>query len=159
MVLLFLGTKTSALFTKEAAIKKFECGAPAKFPQVLNIINTMAVLLIFKFTHCQIIICQENYGAFSSVQPSPPTMKTPYYHCDYVLRNKMENLRKLLPEFTLFYFTLVLWITFQFQQKLKPKNYFLSQITPSTEKYSTCKFMCKHDILTLLHINFYFTGK
>lgn len=30
------------------------------------------------------------YGAFSSVHPSPPTMRTPYDHCDYML-SKMEN--------------------------------------------------------------------
>lgn len=81
MVLLFLGTinKTSTLFTNEAVTKILEGGAPAKFPQALSIMNTMAMLLIFKLTHCQINISQENYGAFGSVHPRPPTMKSPYY--------------------------------------------------------------------------------
>ena len=81
MVLLFLGTinKTSTLFTNEAVTKKLEGGAPVKFPQALNIMNTMAMLLIFKLTHCQINISQENSGAFGSVHPHPPTMKSPYY--------------------------------------------------------------------------------
>lgn len=59
--------------------KKLEGGAPAKFPQALNIINTMAMRLIFKLTHCQVNISQENYRAFGSVHPRPPTMKSPYY--------------------------------------------------------------------------------
>ena len=103
-----------------------EGGAPVKFPQALNIMNTMAMLLIFKLTHCQINISQENSGAFGSVHPHPPTMKS-ILSCDYVL-TKWKISRNFFQNSHFSYFTFALFITFQLQHKLKPKDYFFVTI-------------------------------
>lgn len=113
--------------------------------------------LIFKLIHCQVDISQENYGAFGSVHPRPPTMKK-VRAILWPCVNKMEKSQETFSRIHTF-LTFALWITFQFHQKLKPKDYFFGHNlnSNSCRKNSTCKFMCKHDIPNHLHINIYFT--